>query len=761
MAALALSVLWSIDSAVRNRDVMVASGMTADRPHEAPRVRGWSSGNADAERRGHALARSLERRGIEWSGHVLDVGCGEGGVLRALAGYGGTVVGVERATYLLDRAHSQAAKLGCHLAAGDATALPFGEATFDLVILYDVLEHVPQWAKAVMEAGRVVRPGGTVIVTAANPRSPITVADDPHWHLPFLALLPQSLARRAVGVLRLEELEMAHPVPAFPSWAALHAAFETAGLTPGLVSVTEKLDDPEAILDLRKRRIALATRRRGVGRWFGSAAWRALVGIYDRHIARGWYFILRRADTAPAPGTISSGGAMSLVSSSVPPRWTPARVGATVEEHHNRSVDQPTAVDLSVVIPALNERENLESLLPRLRQTLTDLSLRHEVIVVDAASADGTAAVVGSLGARLVPQLRRGYGEAIRLGTAAAAGEYVLTMDADLSHEPEVISALWAARDAEGIAIASRYVPGGAAHMPLFRLVLSRILNVVFARGLSLNVRDLSSGFRLYPRGVFGRLRSTASDFDVLPEILVMAHAAGWQIREVPFRYQPRASGRSKARIIRLAKGYLGTFLRLWRLRNSIEAADYDERAFDSVIPLQRAWQRRRHAIVTARAPGATPVLDIGCGSSRILRDVPEAVGIDIKFDKLRYMRRYNLPLVAGSIFALPFIDKAFGTIVCSEVIEHIPAGMGPFREMARVHRKGGRLVLGTPDYGRRSWRVLEAAYRFLAPGGYADEHITQYRHETLRSLVEGCGYRYITTDYVFASEMILTFEKL
>lgn len=418
-------------------------------------------------------------------------------------------------------------------------------------------------------------------------------------------------------------------------------------------------------------------------------------------------------------------------------------------------------VDLSFVIPALDERENLEVLIPGLRKVVGGLGLTHEIIVIDGGSRDGTPAVASDLGARVISQETRGYGDAIRLGVHAAEGEYVLTLDADLSHAPAVVIDLWSARSQSEIVIASRYVRGGAAKMSLLRTILSRALNVVFARGLSLGVHDLSSGCRLYPRHVFTTLHSRGEDFDVLPEILVRAYAAGWRVVEVPFRYEPRASGHSKARLVRLGKAYMVTFARLWRLRNSIQAADYDERAFDSVIPLQRAWQRRRHAIVMARTDSSgAPMLDVGCGSSRIIRDRPQAIGVDVRIDKLRYMSRYGLRLVAASIFDLPFHDASFNTIICSEVIEHVSAGLRPLQELARVQRTGGRLILGTPDYGRWSWRAIEACYRVLTPGGYADEHITQYRHDDLVALVENLGYRHLETDYVFGSEMILTFVK-
>jgi len=427
-------------------------------------------------------------------------------------------------------------------------------------------------------------------------------------------------------------------------------------------------------------------------------------------------------------------------------------------QEEGANVTEPP-VDLSFVIPTLNESANLEALLPELSRVSGQLGLRSEVIVVDGRSSDGTAEVACRLGARVLDVPGR-YGDAIVAGLRAAAGAYTITMDADLSHGPDVVQRLWASRHPLTIGIGSRYVPGGSQTTAPLRAILSRILNAVFARGLSLPVRDLSSGFRIYPTHAVRGLEPTATDFDILPELLVRAHAAGWRAIEVPFEYRARWSGSSKARVSRLGLAYARTFGRLWRLRNSIDSADYDERAYDSVVPLQRYWQRRRHSIVTRAARGQGRVLDVGCGSSRILRDLGDVVGLDIAFERLRYMSRYGVPLVHGSIFALPFADAAFDTVVCSEVIEHIAASDVVFHELTRVLRPGGHLVLGTPDYDTWSWRAIEAAYRHLAPGGYADEHITRYGHRQLRDLVVALGYRHVRSEYVAGSEMILTFEK-
>ena len=71
--------------------------------------------------------------------------------------------------------------------------------------------------------------------------------------------------------------------------------------------------------------------------------------------------------------------------------------------------------------------------------------------------------------------------------------------------------------------------------MPKYRLYLSRVLNMVFRRGLSMPIRDLSSGFRLYRRSVFAPDTLKGRDFDLLEEILVKAFSEGWRVQEIPF----------------------------------------------------------------------------------------------------------------------------------------------------------------------------------------------------------------------------------
>ena len=419
-----------------------------------------------------------------------------------------------------------------------------------------------------------------------------------------------------------------------------------------------------------------------------------------------------------------------------------------------------SAPDLTILLPVLNERDNITQLLPRAESVLAAIGCSYEILVVDGGSRDGTAEAAAAGGARVIRQTLRGYGGALREGFAASRGRYVLTLDADLSHDPDFIVKLWRARTRADIVIASRYVRGGVAYMPRHRLLLSRVLNNFFARGLGLPVHDLSSGFRLYRGDAVRALELDGTNFEVLEEILVKAHADGWHIMEIPFTYYPRERGTSHARIIPFGMDLLRAFFRLWKLRNSIESADYDERAFYSAIPVQRWWQRRRHELICAWVRGAGKTLDIGCGSSVILQSINDVVGLDVLHNKLRYMRRYDVPLVRGSIFALPVADATFDCVVCSQVIEHIPYDETIFSELRRVLRPGGLLILGTPDYATIGWRTIEPLYGFFAPGGYKDEHITHYTREGLVALCREWGFTLEDTGYVYRSELILALRR-
>jgi len=233
-----------------------------------------------------------------------------------------------------------------------------------------------------------------------------------------------------------------------------------------------------------------------------------------------------------------------------------------------RVVLKENALDLSIIIPALNEGPNLEQLLPALTDTLHAMGITSEILIVDGNSPDNTRAIAARHGAICLLEDKPGYGNAVLRGIAEARGAFVLTMDADQSHPAEVVQPLWLARDKADITIASRYVPGGTADQNFGRMILSRVLNSFFRLGLGMPVKDMSSGFRLYRKAIFTHLDLEFTNFVLVVEVLLRAQAAGFTVQEVPFHYKPRASGASKARIVAFGKDYLRLFHRIRTLRN-------------------------------------------------------------------------------------------------------------------------------------------------------------------------------------------------
>lgn len=229
-------------------------------------------------------------------------------------------------------------------------------------------------------------------------------------------------------------------------------------------------------------------------------------------------------------------------------------------------------MQLSIVIPVLNEGANLQELLPALHDVAKQIAVDHEIVLVDGGSADNTWQVGQDGGASVIRQQGQGYGVALRDGFAAAHGEYILTLDGDMSHRPDFIPAMWKKRDKAELVIASRYAPGGSSDMTRLRWFLSRTLNKFFTIGLSLPFHDISSGFRLYRASLLADLNLVSADFDVQEEILIKAYSRGTTIIEVPFHYSQRKSGDSHVNLLKFGVSYLKTFSRMWRLRRSLSS---------------------------------------------------------------------------------------------------------------------------------------------------------------------------------------------
>lgn len=208
-----------------------------------------------------------------------------------------------------------------------------------------------------------------------------------------------------------------------------------------------------------------------------------------------------------------------------------------------------------VVIPTYDEADNVAPLSRRVLEALPSA----EVLFVDDGSPDGTADRVRALARedrriRLLSRTRKlGLGTAYLAGFAVALDEgfdLVVTMDADLSHDPAHLPGLVAATDRHDLVLGSRYVAGGGIeNWGLHRRLLSRTANAVARRLLRLPVHDGTSGFRAYRAGALRALPLDgirSSGYSFLEEITFLAVRRGQSLGEVPIVFCDREGGRSK-----------------------------------------------------------------------------------------------------------------------------------------------------------------------------------------------------------------------
>lgn len=210
-----------------------------------------------------------------------------------------------------------------------------------------------------------------------------------------------------------------------------------------------------------------------------------------------------------------------------------------------------------VLIPTYNEKENIENII----RYVFRLSRPFEILVIDDASPDGTAAIVKTLQGEF-PQLHLLQREGKQgLGTAYIAGfrwalehgyDYVFEMDADFSHNPDDLLRLYSACAVDGadLAIGSRYVSGvNVVNWPIGRVLMSYYASVYVRLVTGMNVHDSTAGFVCYSRRLLEKIeldqiRFRGYAFQI--EMKFTSMMMGARIQEVPIIFTNRVLGTSK-----------------------------------------------------------------------------------------------------------------------------------------------------------------------------------------------------------------------
>ena len=227
-------------------------------------------------------------------------------------------------------------------------------------------------------------------------------------------------------------------------------------------------------------------------------------------------------------------------------------------------------LDLSLVIPVYNERENIVPLLTEIERSLVGQGWRYEILMVDDGSVDGSGEALLAL-RRAHPILRvirfahnAGQTAAIDAGFHRARGTIVVTLDADLQNDPADIPNLVRAMEGWDAVVGVRT----GRRDTLVRRVSSRVANYVRNRLSDETIEDTGCSLKAYRREALERLKLYNGLHRFLPTLLRME---GFRVRELPVGHRPRVHGRSKYGISnRLVPSFLDLLAVRWMKKRSL-----------------------------------------------------------------------------------------------------------------------------------------------------------------------------------------------
>jgi glycosyltransferase involved in cell wall biosynthesis len=205
------------------------------------------------------------------------------------------------------------------------------------------------------------------------------------------------------------------------------------------------------------------------------------------------------------------------------------------------------AVDVSVVIPCLNEANSLGSCIEKAQKAFADAGLRGEVVVADNGSTDGSIEIAERNRARVVPVTQRGYGSALKAGIRSARGAFIVMGDADDSYDfSEVPRFVEEWRKGSEVVMGNRFAgeikPGAMPwhHKYIGNPGLTALLNVLFRSGIG----DSHCGMRGFTREVFERMDLRSSGMEFASEFVIKAAQIGAKTCEIPITLWKDKRGR-------------------------------------------------------------------------------------------------------------------------------------------------------------------------------------------------------------------------
>ena len=403
---------------------------------------------------------------------------------------------------------------------------------------------------------------------------------------------------------------------------------------------------------------------------------------------------------------------------------------------------------LSVVMPVYNERHLVAASIERVLAVESEHIERLDLIVVDDGSTDGSRDIVRALAERhpdrityITRERNRGKGAAVRDGVKAARGAVTVIHDADLEYDPQDLPELmlpFLSQEADAV-YGSRFASGAYRRVLYFRHTLGNRLITFLSNLLTdLNLSDVETCYKAVRTPLLQSIPIRSDDFRLEIELTFKLAKRGARIFEVPISYAGRSYEEGKKIGFRDALLALGAMLH-WKLIDDLY--DPDQYGSNILVALSEVPRFNRWMGDVLRPFVGDRVLEIGAGIGNITRRLlPRSryTATDVNPHYLDYLRNLSQskpymdvrPVDLADPGSFAELEGRYDTVVCLNVLEHIPDESRAVQNLASALEPGGLAIVLVPR-GPRLFGALDEALG----------HQRRYTRATLREALEKQGF--------------------
>ena len=352
--------------------------------------------------------------------------------------------------------------------------------------------------------------------------------------------------------------------------------------------------------------------------------------------------------------------------------------------------------------------------------------LEKEIVVVDDASTDGSAEILRAFQAEhpevrlLLKEVNQGKGAALRDGKALTTGDFVVIQDADLEYDPACYPELLApilAGEAD-VVYGSRFAGGRTRAVLMFHHELgNRLLTLLSNLATNLNLTDMETCYKVFRGEDLRAIPVQARRFGFEPEITAKVAKLGLRVYEVPIAYHGRSYAAGKKIGWRDGVSALWHILWYWCF-DGFEGADEGLR---NLLAMRHAANYNAWTMERLQPWMGQRVLEAGCGIGSLTHHMvgrERLVAVDVNPDYVSRLRSHMMHSPNVRIEAMDLtdsgaydrlLDEDLDTVLCSNVLEHLPDDDQVLRDFHRVLRPGGRAVVLVP-FGAWMYGTLDEA---------------------------------------------------